>query len=55
MYVWQSVKVKTADHPREGQAGIVFSTNEADPSQVGVRFDIDRVVELVNVSDLVAL
>ena len=55
MYVWQSVKVKTADHPREGQAGIVFSINPEDPDQVGVRFDADRIVELVAVADLVAL
>lgn len=62
MNIWQSVQVKAqksngsdSDHPRAGQAGVVFAINPEKPDEVGVRFDIDSVVELVQVADLVRL
>lgn len=38
-------------HPREGQAGIVFSV-PADPATVGVKWDSDGAVTVENVADL---
>lgn len=54
MNVWQSVKVKNTDHPRAGEAGIVFAI-PADPLQVVVRFDVDLALWSVDLADLVAL
>lgn len=50
--VWDSVRVKNAEHARAGTAGVVHATNPADPEQVAVRFDVDLIVELVPVIDL---
>lgn len=61
--IWQSVQVKNPAHPRgnksgdpqleaNGDAGVVFSTDPANPNEVAVRFDLDQRVELVQVADL---
>ena len=47
-----SVKVKTAGHPREGQAGMVWSTFASDDTKLVIRFDLDEGEEVVEVSDL---
>ena len=48
----QSVQVKNADHPRDGQAGAVMTPSPDENDKVKVRFDVDLVQELVNVADL---
>ncbi len=53
--VWQSVKVKTEDHPRTGQAGTVHTVSPEHPDEVVVKFDVDSSTEAVNVNDLQAL
>jgi hypothetical protein len=71
MNIWASVQVKTnkqqrtdadgqalpvkSDHPREGQAGIVFAIHPDHPAELGIRFDTDNAVELIEKSDLVVL
>lgn len=52
--VWQSVKVKTEDHPRAGQAGTVHTVNPKHPDEVVVKFDSGDT-EAVEVKDLEAL
>ena len=53
--VWQSVKVKTEGHPREGQAGVVHTVSPEHKDEVVVKFDTDSSLEAVNVNDLQAL
>ena len=53
--VWQSVKVKTEGHAREGQAGTVKTVNPSHPDEVVVQFDVDSSLESVNKADLQAL
>ena len=50
--VWDCVKVTGEDHPRLGQAGVVFATNPATPDEVAVKFDLDSVVVVVPAADL---
>lgn len=52
MEVWMSVQVKNTDHPRAGQAGIVHTVDKTKPDQVGVKFDSDGQIQLVDVADL---
>ena len=51
MNVWTSVQVKDPDHPRVGEAGIVYAI-EADPQSVVVRFDLDMALESVRIAEL---
>lgn len=53
--VWQSVKVKTEDHPRAGQAGTVQETNPNNKDEVIVKFDSDGHLVSISVNDLQAL
>lgn len=53
--VWTAVQVKNEEHPRFGQAGIVFGTNPATPDEVAVKFDADNIVVVVPCDDLKAL
>lgn len=51
-----SVKAVTPGHPREGQAGVVQSTDgKSPPKKVDVKWDVDGVVESVATADLVQL
>lgn len=52
--VWNPVIVQ-GDHPRAGQAGVVHAINPATPDEVAVRFDLDSIVVVMDVSDLKAL
>ena len=47
-----SVKVTAKDHPREGQAGMVWATYASDATKVVIRFDVDGAEEVVKVDDL---
>ena len=47
-----SVKVTKPGHPREGQAGMVWSTFATDDTKVVIRYDTDEVEEVVAVEDL---
>lgn len=40
-----------ATHPRDGQAGVVWSV-PADPDTVGVRWDTDGAVTVEKIADL---
>lgn len=53
MNVWQSVKVKNADHPLAGEVGTV-QTAEVGGS-VGVKFDHDGQTVQVSTDDLQVL
>ena len=53
--IYASVEVSNPDHPRHGQAGAVFSVNQDAAAAVDVRFDLDQVVEAIEVVDLKAL
>lgn len=53
--VWTAVQVSNPEHPRAGQAGVVYATNPATPDEVAVRFDADSIVVLMAVTDLRAL
>ena len=53
--VWNAVQVSNEEHPRAGQAGVVFATNPATPDEVAVKFDVDSIVVVVPVADLKAL
>lgn len=53
--IWTAVKVTNPDHPRTGTAGTVQAVNKKHPDEVGVKFDVDGVVEVVAVADLQAL
>lgn len=55
MDVWKSVQVTADGHARNGEAGTVFAVNKKLPDEVAVRFDVDGVVEIVQVADLKAL
>lgn len=55
MDIWQSVQVTNEDHPRFNTAGTVQQRNPAAPDEVGVRFDADSVLEVVQVADLKSL
>lgn len=51
-----SVKAVTPGHPREGQAGVVQSTDgKSPPKKVEVKWDVDGEVETVAVADLLQL
>ncbi len=50
--VWTSVKVKTENHERTGEAGTVHATNPAHPDEVAVKFDRDSEIVAVAVTDL---
>lgn len=53
--VWNAVIVIGEEHPRKGQAGVVFATNPQTPEEVAVKFDADGIVVIVPVADLKAL
>jgi hypothetical protein len=50
--VFVSVQVITEGHPRKGQAGHVIIVDPKKPDEVGVKFDVDGVIEAVAMSDL---
>lgn len=50
--VFVSVQVIAEDHPRKGQAGYVIVVDPTKPDEVGVKFDVDGVVEAVAQSAL---
>lgn len=50
--VWNSVQVTNAEHPRHGEAGIIFAVDRAHPDEVAVRFDQHSQVQLVPAADL---
>lgn len=52
--VWNPVIV-SGEHPRAGQAGVVHAINPATPDEVAVKFDLDSIVVVMDVSQLKAL
>lgn len=50
--VLASVQPKSPDHPRAGQAGVVWVVDPTKPDSVGVRWDIDQVVTVEAIADL---
>lgn len=50
--IWTPVKVKTEGHPRFGQAGTVQAIDPKQSDSVGVKFDQDGVIEVVQLADL---
>lgn len=56
LQVFTSVQVKTENHPRFMQAGhIQVSDSPEHPTEVGVKFDVDGAVEVVDLADIKVL
>lgn len=50
--VLASVQPKNPDHPRAGQAGVVWVIDPANTDEVGVKWDVDQVVTVEKIADL---
>lgn len=46
--IWQSVTPTAADDARTGQAGYVCALDPKKPDEVGVKWDVDGVEEVVS-------